>query len=88
MRVLEQISNENQRPILGDLGLQAVQVAGVHPQKNDLTSLEQWSEVYKDLAQSLGIDLAVFQSFVQAGFRFAQKTGRATTLESYGLLLH
>ncbi len=67
MRVLGHIGKGNQRPILGGLGLRAVQVAGVHPQKNDFTCLGQWREVHKDLAQSLGIDLAVFQRFVQAG---------------------
>src|SRR6266516_2362967 len=67
VRVLGHIGHGNQRPILGSLGLGAVQVAGVHPQKNDLACRRQWREVHKDLAQSLGVDLAVFQSFVQAG---------------------
>src|SRR5260370_3876270 len=65
VRVLGQMCKGTQRPILGGLGLWAVQVAGVHPQKNDLTCLGQWREVHKDLAQLLGIDLAVFQAFVQ-----------------------
>ncbi len=67
VRVLGQIGDGNQRAILGGFGLWAVQVAGVHPQKHDLPCLWQWREVHKELAQALGIDLAVFQRFVQAG---------------------
>jgi hypothetical protein len=66
MRILGQIGEGNQRAILGCLGLGTVQVAGVHSQKNDLPCRWQWGEVHKELAQALGIDLAVFQSFVQA----------------------
>src|SRR6266581_2164248 len=67
MRILGQIGYGNQRAILGGLGLRAVPVAGVYPQKNDLACRRQWREVHKELAQSVSIDLAVFQSFIQTG---------------------
>src|SRR5438874_2246123 len=67
VRVLGQISDGNQRAILGGLGLWTVQIAGVHPQKHDFPGCWQWREVHKELAQSVSIDLAVFQRFVQAG---------------------
>src|SRR5437588_1867759 len=67
VRVLGQIGDGNQRAILGGLGLWAIQIAGVYAQKHDLPCRWQWREVHKELAQSLGIDLAVFQRFVQTG---------------------
>src|SRR5579884_627032 len=75
VRVLGQIGDGNQGAILGRLGLGAVQVAGVYSQIHPLPGFWQGREVDKDLAQLLGIDLAVFQRFVQAG-PTALKKGR------------
>jgi hypothetical protein len=65
--VLGQIGDGNQGAILSSLGLGAVQVAGVSSQKTHLPCRRQGREVHKELAQALGIDLAVFQCFLQAG---------------------
>jgi hypothetical protein len=62
-----QIGDRHQRAICCRLGLRAIQVAGVHTQKNNLPCLGQRREVQKHLAQSLGIDPPIFQGFVQAG---------------------
>src|SRR5579884_41832 len=67
VRVPGQIGEGNQRAILGGLGLGAVQVAGVYTQKHELPCLRQRREIHTELAQALGIDLAVFQRLVQTG---------------------
>ncbi|HYB00161.1 MAG TPA: hypothetical protein VED37_08075 [Ktedonobacteraceae bacterium] len=67
VRVLGQIGDGHQRAILGSFSLWTVQVAGIHSQQNDFPGCWQGREVHKELTQALGIDLAVFQRFVQAG---------------------
>jgi hypothetical protein len=48
MRVLGQIGHGNQRPISSSLSFWAIQIAGIHAQKHDLTPLGQWRAVHKD----------------------------------------
>jgi len=67
MRILGQIGDRTLGPLLGGFGLRAIQVAGISAQKHACPRLGKWCKVHKDLAQSLCIDLSVFQSLVQAG---------------------
>lgn len=67
MGMLRQIGDGDQRPILPSFALRAVQVAGVHAQKDELPWLRQRREVHKDLSQPLRVNLTIFQSFVQTG---------------------
>ena len=68
------IGQGNQCAIDRRFGFPAVQVAGIDSQKDVLTWVGKWSKLDKDLAQLLGIDLAVLKGFIQT---------RPTTLEQW-----
>src|SRR6266699_2249573 len=63
---LGQIGNGNQRAICRRFGFPAIQVAGIDSHKDVLTCAGKRSKLDKDLAQLLGINLAVLKRFIQA----------------------
>src|SRR2546425_3589286 len=63
---LGQIGKGNQRAIGRRFGFPAVQVAGIHSQKDGRTRPGKRCKLDKDLAQFLSINLAVLKGFIQA----------------------
>src|SRR5205823_6911837 len=63
---LGHIGNGNQRAIWRRFGFPAIQVAGIDSHKDVLPCAGKRSKLHKDLAQLLGINLAVLKGFIQA----------------------
>ena len=55
------------RAIKDAIGFGAKQGTGIHSQKDMLTGARQWGELHKGFSQTVKVNLAILEGFVQAG---------------------